>query len=197
MFKNGEPIFDQEKIQQEFLSYFQILSGTTDPKLCYPAWEQLYPDILPDLHQLDSPFLENKIHDALFSLPKDKAPGPNGFPISFYQRFWETFKADITNLFKELSNGKSDISRLKYSYTVLIPKKSDKPTVRGFRPISLEHGLIKIISKALLIRLSKVMDLLISESQTAFIKGHSIFESFATVSEITNVFIKLNTPEIL
>lgn len=63
-------------------------------------------------------------------------------------------------------------------------------SVRDYRPISLEHGIIKIISKALSVRLSKVMESLISPFQSAFIKGCLIFESFTAASKIINTVSK-------
>lgn len=117
-----------------------------------------------DLKLLDSPFSEEEICHALFSLARDKAPGHDGFPISFYQYFWETIKADILNLFMELSIGTVDISKLNYTHIALISKKANYPIVTDNRPISLEHGILKIISKVFLIRLSTIMESLVQSS---------------------------------
>lgn len=101
------------------------------------------------------------------------------------------------NLFKVPSSGNIDISRLNYSHTVLVPKKSERPTVRDYKPISLELEILKIISKTLSIRLSKIMEALIGPSQSTFIKGCLIFESFVFVSETINLITMSKTPGIL
>lgn len=69
--------------------------------------------------------------------------------------------------------------------------------MKDYRPICLEHGIIKIISRALSIRLSMVTESLISSSHSAFIKGHLIFESFVSISEIINMISKSKIPSIL
>jgi hypothetical protein len=35
----------------------------------------------------------------------NKAPGPDGFPIEFYQTFWEIIKGDLMALFEDIHNG--------------------------------------------------------------------------------------------
>jgi hypothetical protein len=40
-------------------------------------------------------FTESEINEAIFSIKLNKAPGPDGFPAEFYQRFWETIKGDL------------------------------------------------------------------------------------------------------
>jgi hypothetical protein len=34
-------------------------------------------------------FTEKEIHDAVFQMEPNKAPGPDGFPVEFYQFFWK------------------------------------------------------------------------------------------------------------
>ena len=75
------------------------------------------------------------------------------FPISFYQKYWETLKLDIYRLFDSLYRQNTDIFRLNYTYITLIPKKTECKSVVEYRPISLENGIIKIISKGLANRL--------------------------------------------
>lgn len=41
----------------------------------------------PSLSLLTRPFSLDEIRNAVFQLGRDKASGPNGFPMSFYQTF--------------------------------------------------------------------------------------------------------------
>lgn len=50
-------------------------------------------------------------------------------------------------------------------------------SVSDFRPISLINSSFKLLLKVLANRLIVVMSKIISEEQTAFIKGHNINES--------------------
>jgi hypothetical protein len=45
--------------------------------------------------ELDRPFSEIEIEQAVKSLPNDRAPGPDGFTNSFYKQCWPIIKHDI------------------------------------------------------------------------------------------------------
>ena len=64
---------------------------------------------------------------------------------------------------------------------ILIPKKDGAETVGDYRPISLIHSFIKIITKTLALRLAPHMNSIVSPCQSAFIKRRSIHENFIAV----------------
>ena len=68
---------------------------------------------------------------------------------------------------------------------------------QDYRPISLMNGVLKILSKMLCIRLSKLSDDLISDDQAAFIKGHQINYGFLTMAEIISYSRRMKTLGIL
>jgi hypothetical protein len=78
-------------ILAEFTSYYQCLLSTTTPDLAKPNLQDLYDNqtnINPDeLSQLGDPISLSKIKRAIFSLPKDKVIGPDGFLIEFFQNY--------------------------------------------------------------------------------------------------------------
>ncbi len=80
--------------------------------------------------------------------------------------------------------GVCNTGHIDYTYVCLIPKKEGASRANDFRPISLLNGLQKIISKVLANRLSPVLHKLISHNQSAFLKGRSILDAFATASEL-------------
>ena len=67
---------------------------------------------------------------------------------------------------------------LNKAHMVLLPKKEDAQGIRDFRPISLTHSIVKLISKILATRLSVELNALISRAQSAFIKRRSIHDNF-------------------
>nr|XP_029116384.1 cellulose synthase-like protein E6 [Elaeis guineensis] len=77
------------------------------------------------MESLDRPFTEKEISNAVFSLPKGKALGPDGYPSEFYQTFWDLIKSDICKFFNQFHAGNTDISRLNYTFISLIPKKQE------------------------------------------------------------------------
>jgi hypothetical protein len=46
-------------------------------------------------HELCKEFFEKEIADAIFQMGPLKAPGPDGFPARFYQRYWGIVKDDV------------------------------------------------------------------------------------------------------
>jgi hypothetical protein len=49
--------------------------------------------------ELTKPFDLEEIQYALFQMEKNKACGPDGFPIEFYQTCWLFIKEDMLELF--------------------------------------------------------------------------------------------------
>jgi hypothetical protein len=54
---------------------------------------------------LTAPFTEKEV-EAIFQMKHNKAPGPDGFPVEFYQVFWETITGDLMPLFKDFHKGR-------------------------------------------------------------------------------------------
>ncbi|TYK05808.1 LINE-1 retrotransposable element ORF2 protein [Cucumis melo var. makuwa] len=54
-----------------------------------------------DWSLLCAPFLEEEIKGVIKSFDGNKAPGPDGFPISFFKSYWHLLKEDILDIFKD------------------------------------------------------------------------------------------------
>jgi hypothetical protein len=100
----------------------------------------------------------------------EKAPGPDGFTGTFYNVCWHIIKGDLMaaiECFYHLHAG--PLEHLNGAYIALIPKSDVAEHAADFRPISLINSFAKLTTKTLSIRLSGHIDLLISNSQSAFI----------------------------
>ena len=89
----------------------------------------------------------------------DKAPGPDGFSLFFWQRCWDFVKEEILQMFKEIYDKNSFLKSLNNTFLVLIPKKGGAEDLGDFRPISLLGGLYKLLAKVLANRLKKVIEI--------------------------------------
>lgn len=87
---------------------------------------------------LEKPFSLAEIECAVEGRSGDRAPEPDGFPISFFQYFWNDIKKDDLYIFFQdfFSSGKF-LKALGASFVTLIPKKAGVISIRDFRPISL------------------------------------------------------------
>ena len=92
-------------------------------------------------------------------------------------------------------NGKMSISQ-KRGIILLIPKKDkDKKYLKNWRPISHLNNDYKIVTKALALRLEKVLPTIISPNQTGYIKGRYIGESIRIIiTDIMSITKKKKIP---
>nr|CAD1832650.1 unnamed protein product [Ananas comosus var. bracteatus] len=138
----------------------------------------IYSDDCLDLSSLHSPFTLEEVKTAIFSSAPEKAPGPDGLPMVFYQRFWNVIKDDMWEVFNCFYNGTSNLQEINGGWVCLRPKKKEATSATDYRPISLVHSMSKLISKVLATRLQLFMDQLINPYQAAFIKGRFILDNF-------------------
>ena len=73
-------------------------------------------------------------------------------------------------------------------------KKAGAKRVAGYRPIALCNVYFKIISKVLSLRLKPVLNMIISENQSAFILGRAITDNVLITHEVLQ-FLKHSKAE--
>ncbi|XP_077212822.1 uncharacterized protein LOC143847924 [Tasmannia lanceolata] len=92
----GEIVSDKERIIEEIIEFYRSLysaDGMLRPipqDICFASLS------LEASAGLEIPFSEVEIRSSLFSLAKDKAPGPDGFCLAFFQTCWETPMKSLT-----------------------------------------------------------------------------------------------------
>jgi hypothetical protein len=119
----------------------------------------------------DGEFEENKVWEVVRKLKGDKAPGPDGFSMAFFQKCWEVVKKDMMAVFKEFHESRKFEKSFNATFVALIPKKAGVVEIKDFHPISLVSGVYKIILKVLVGCLNAVSGKLVSHSQNAFVPG--------------------------
>ena len=184
---NDEVVKGDEALLHHATEYYKTLfgpaSGNTFP-LDPDLWSENEKVCEEENVDLIMPFTEHEVKTALFQMEKNKAAGPDRIPIEFYQCCWNIIKEDIMDLFSEFPQGLLNVSRLNYGIITLLPKIHEAEKIQQYRPICLLNCIYKLITKILTLRLEKVADKLILNSQSAFMKGRNIMNGIMALHEI-------------
>jgi hypothetical protein len=176
--------------EEALTRHFSEFLGAAPPRSAALNWEA-FGYAQRDLSHLEAPFSMEELKAAVFALPAEKAPGPDGFIGRFYRSCWETISEDLFDAMVALAEqGGSCFGLLNKANIVLLPKKAEAGSIVDYRPISLIHSFSKMLAS----RLAPNLPALISPSQSAFIKKRCIHDNFLHVQGLIREMFKENTP---
>ncbi|XP_010451584.1 PREDICTED: uncharacterized protein LOC104733725 [Camelina sativa] len=171
--------------------YFEGLFKKVDGGGISEVLQEIKPLVTDNINRdLTRDISEAEVRKALFAMHPEKTPGPDGMTALFFQRFWASLKGDLVALVREFFRTGCFDPRLNETNICLIPKVANPQRMANFRPISLCNVSYKIISKVLCFRLRRVLPLLVSETQSAFVSGRLITDNILVAQEM---FHGLNT----
>ena len=143
----------------------------------------LYSYNLPKLSQeeadnLNRPITRKEIETIIKSIPKNKTPGPDGFPGEFYQTFREDLIPILLKLFQKIMEDGTLPNIFCEANITLIPKlDKDSTKKENYRPISLMNIDFffcidaKILNKILATRIQQFIKRNIHHDQVGVIPG--------------------------
>jgi endonuclease/exonuclease/phosphatase family metal-dependent hydrolase len=147
-------VFSQHEKEKMADDYFSEHLGTAATRTMTIDWQALGYETR-DLQHLELPFSYDEIRRTVFSMPSDKAPGPDGYTSAFFKACWDTIGNDLTaalNCLYQLNSQGFEL--LNSANIVLLPKKAEALRITDYRPISLIHSIAKIFAKLLANRLA-------------------------------------------
>ncbi|KAK1692879.1 hypothetical protein QYE76_009576 [Lolium multiflorum] len=180
-------ITDPKIIQKHVYDFYRSLLGSSAARMCGLApdtWDRLSRVSEEENVNLALTFSESELEAIVKDMKTDTAPGPDGFPVVFFKRFWPQVKLGILHILNDFVLGRIDISRLNFGILSLIPKVPGADQITQYRPIALINVIFKIVSKAYASRLDPVAHRILSPNQTAFVKGRNILDGPLTLLEI-------------
>lgn len=102
--------------------------------------------------------------------------------------------SDLLWLYENFFWQKANLEKNNWDNIALIPKMETPESPGDYRHISLINSFLKIISKLLAWRLSKVMNSLMDNKQSAFLKGCCILDIITTAEELIFIIHKCRLP---
>jgi hypothetical protein len=142
-------------------------------------------------------FAMEEVRKVILQMEHNKAPGPDGFPVEFYQVFWEVIKNDLMTIFADFHNDSLPVYCLNFRVITLIPNKEIAMKIQEYRHIYLLNVSFKIITKVLTNRICVVADRIIKPSQTVFMSGWNILEGVIILHEFTYELYRKNLDGII
>lgn len=163
-------IFTSHKdISKVAVDFYQKLLG--QPALVSDIPEDIHLPQLTDFQreELVKPFDNADVWNALKSMAKGKCPGPDGLTVEFFIAAWSVISEEVCKGVLYFFDSLHLPRIINSTALALIPKVQSASRMSDFRPIACCNILYKCITKMLAARLKKIIHLLISPSQSAFV----------------------------
>lgn len=182
---NNQLINQPEQTKEALFIHFSEFFKSNSESICFELGNLSISKLsLAEAHWMQESFTEEEIHFALNQPGKNKAPGPDGLTSEFLIKWWDDIKELVMGTILDFENGLGLPKGMNSAFVTLIPKKRNASEVSDFRPISVINSSFKIIDKAMANRPSSCIGNLISETQTAYIKGRQITDGILILNEI-------------
>lgn len=141
-------------------------------------------------HKLAAIPTVEEVIETVFSMPKNKAPGPDGFPIDFFREALSIVGEDIINAVREFFVTGYLLRKFNATAICLIPKITGADKLTQFRPVACCTSVYKIISRILKSSLQLFVIDAVQSNQVGFLKGHLLCENVLLASELVESFHK-------
>ncbi|PVD22606.1 hypothetical protein C0Q70_18425 [Pomacea canaliculata] len=174
--KNGKTITNDAEQRDRWMEYFEeMLNRPHPPSL---------PDIPPataQLHVNTSPPTKTEIIKAIKSMKNGKAAGPDGIPPEALKADPETTATILQPLLHKIWEQELVPADWKLGHLVKLPKKGDLSQCNNWRGIMLLSIPSKVLTRIILERLKKALDMRMRPEQAGFRQDKSCTDHIATL----------------
>ncbi|KAI5311581.1 hypothetical protein L3X38_040754 [Prunus dulcis] len=111
---------------------------------------------------LSLPVEAEEMKRTMFSLNRNKAPGPDGYSAHFFKSAWEIVSQDVIEAVKSFFASGKLLREVNSTIMVLVPKVPNPTFMGDFRPISCCNTIYKCITKLIANRINGLLPKIIS-----------------------------------
>lgn len=175
------------------VAYFHNLLGSKDSEVVSISEEELRdllpyrcpPEVAYKLILLPS---DEEIIGILKGIPKNKAPGPDGFAAEFFWEAWEVVGRDAVEAIREFFHAGRMLKQFNATTIALIPKVIGADQLSAFRPILLCSTVYKVIARVLKKKLKMCVSDIMQRNQVGFVQDSLLCENVLLASELVKDF---------
>lgn len=187
--KDGVWVEGQQQLFNLILTHFREVYSSDQPALdpkCLDCIPRLVTTQMNDC--LTRRVSSDEIKLSLDSLGAMKVAGLDGLNGLFFQKNWGTVKEDVTREIMDFFENGNLSSEMNEIVVSLIPMVPMPKSINHLRPISCCNFIYKMISKIVVARLRPFMGDLISQNQSAFVRGRLIQDNLIIAQEAFHAF---------
>ena len=85
----------------------------------------------------------------MFSLGRNKAPGPGGYPAEFFTHYWSVVRTHLTEVVLDFFHHGKLLKEISNTTIALVPKILNPSSQADYRPVSYYNVVYKSITKIL------------------------------------------------
>ncbi|KAK3524682.1 hypothetical protein QTP86_000650 [Hemibagrus guttatus] len=188
--ESGDRLLEPTEIRKQTVRFYSKLYSSE--RSGAQIVEESFLKDLPKLseqaaRELDRELTLAELQKALQGMENGRAPGIDGLPVEFYKAFWAVIGQDVLEVLKDSMNVGQLLLSCRRAVLTLLPKKGDLTHLKNWRPVSLLCIDIKLLSKALASRLTKVMEQITHQDQSYYVPDRSIFDNIYLIRDILDV----------
>ena len=132
------------------------------------------------------PFTLEEVKQAVWDCDSYKSPGPDGINFGFIKDFLHELKDDFMRFLTEFHRNGKLSKAVNSTFIALIPKVDSPQKLVDFCPIALIGCMYKVLAKVLTNRLRTVLDFVVSDTQSAFVRGKQILDGILIANEVVD-----------
>lgn len=192
---DGLVLTDPGEIKAAAVSYYEEFMQGQSFDTVEASQEELE-DILDfrcsqaDAATLIAPVQDEEVRAALFSMPINKAPGPDGYPMEFYKTAWSVVGRDFTTAVQSFFLFSFMPRSTNATLLSLVPKTLTAEKMSDFRPIACCNVVYKVISRIMAKRLKNILPQAIELNKCAFVQGRWLLENVLLATEVVKDYHK-------